>query len=166
MFEVRGIATVLRILNLTSNFKLHTSQLKTKALMKTKNLFIGIFFIFSLNLFAGNVTLQQAKKVAMNFYFEKYNQFEGQVLYDQLSIRSIHVESDGIQNFYYVFQVNKAGFIIVSADDCLSPVLGYSFKNNFVAENQPPNVKYWFQQYEEQVRFVREKQLEPEKRII
>jgi len=134
--------------------------------MKTKNLFTGICFIFSISLFAGNVTLQQAKKVALNFYYEKYNRFEGQVVYDQLSIRSIHVESDGIQNFYYVLQVNNAGFIIVPADDCLAPVLGYSFKNNFVAEKQPPNVRWWFQQYEEQVRYAREKQMSPEKRII
>jgi len=134
--------------------------------MKTKILFYIISAIFSINLFAGNVTLQQAKKVALNFYFEKYMQFEGQILYDQLSIRSIHVESDGTQNFYYVFQVNKAGFIIVSADDCLTPVLGYSFKNEFVSENRPPNVRWWFKQFEEQVRNVRDKQMEPELRII
>ncbi|MBU2650042.1 MAG: C10 family peptidase [Bacteroidetes bacterium] len=134
--------------------------------MKTKNLFTGICFIFSISLFAGNVTLQQAKKVALNFYYEKYNRFEGVVVYDQLSIRPIHVQSDGIQNFYYVLQVNNAGFIIVPADDCLAPVLGYSFKHNFVAENQPPNVRWWFQQYEEQVRYAREKQMSPEKRII
>ena len=89
--------------------------------MKTKNLLICIFIIFSLNLFAGNVTLQQAKKVALNFYFEKYNQFEGQLLYDELSIRSIHIESDGVQNFYYVFQVNKVGFIIIPVVLCYMP---------------------------------------------
>ena len=133
--------------------------------MKTKISLFVISIIFSFNLFAGNGTLQQAKKVALNFYFEKYNQFEGQVLYDQLSIRSIHVESDGILNFYYVFQVNNIGFIIVSADDCLAPVLGYSFKHNFVSDNQPANVRWWFQQYEEQIKYVREKQHEPEKRI-
>lgn len=105
--------------------------------MKTKILLFVIVFIFSSNIFAGNVTLQQAKKVALNFYFEKYNQFEGQVLYDQLAILSTHVESDGVQDYYYVFHVNKGGFIIVPANDCLTPVLGYSFKHNFVSEKQP-----------------------------
>ncbi|NQU88719.1 MAG: C10 family peptidase, partial [Mariniphaga sp.] len=111
---------------------------------------------------AGNVTIQQAKKVALNFYFEKYMQFEGQIMYDQLTIQSVHTKTDGIQNFYYVFHVNKGGFVIVPADDCLSPVLGYSFKHNFVADNQPPNVKWWFGQFEEQVRYVRQKKLTPE----
>jgi hypothetical protein len=133
--------------------------------MKTKISLFVISIIFSFNLFAGNVTLQQAKKVALNFYFEKYNQFEGQVLYDQLDIRSTYVESDGIQNYYYVFHINMGGFVMVSAEDRLTPVLGYSFKHNFVSDNQPPNVRWWFQQYEEQVRYAREKQLEPEKRI-
>ncbi|MBL7103074.1 MAG: C10 family peptidase [Bacteroidales bacterium] len=130
--------------------------------MKSKIFLFVISIVFSFNLFAENVTIQQAKKVALNFYFEKYNLFEGPVLYDQLAIHSTHVESDGIQNFYYVFHVNKGGFVIVPADDCLSPVLGYSFKHNFVADNQPPNVKWWFGQFEEQVRYVRQKKLTPE----
>ncbi len=133
--------------------------------MKTKILLFVISLVFSFNLFAGNVTIQQAKKVALNFYFEKYNLFEGQVVYDQLSILSTHVESDGIHNFYYVFQVNKGGFIIVPTDNYLTPVLGYSFKQDFVTENQPLNVQWWLQQYEDQIRYAREKQFEPEKSI-
>jgi len=133
--------------------------------MKTKILLFVISFVFSFNLFAGNVTLQQAKKVALNFYFEKYNLFEGQVLYDQLAIQSVHIETDGIQNFYYIFHVNKGGFVIVSAEDCLSPVLGYSFNHEFVSENQPPNVQWWIQQYEGQVGYARKNKINPEKDI-
>jgi len=133
--------------------------------MKKLTLLVAILMLVHLYPLAEEISFLQAKKVALNFYFERYNQFEGQVLYDQLSIRSIHVESNGIQNFYYVFQVNNIGFIIVSAEDRLSPVMGYSFKQAFVGENQPPNVQYWFRQYVEQVNYVREIQLKPEKRI-
>jgi hypothetical protein len=133
--------------------------------MKIKLFLFVVSTVFCFHLFAGNVSLQQAQKVALNFYYEKYNQFEGQVSYDKISIHWLHSETDGIQYLYYVFQVNLGGFVIVSADDRLNPVLGYSFKNKFVIENQPPNVRWWLWQYADQVKYAWEKQLEQEKDI-
>ena len=133
--------------------------------MKTKLLLFVISIFFGFNLFAENVSIQQAEKVALNFYFEKHNLFEGQISYNQLNIRSVYTETDGVHDFFYVFQINGKGFVIVPADDCLAPVLGYSFEHEYVSENQPPNVQYWFGQYKEQVIFARENQIEPEKNI-
>jgi len=126
--------------------------------MKTKLLLFAVSAVFSFSLLAGNVTPEQAQKVALNFYFEKFNRFEGQVALDQLRILTAYTETDGIENFYYVFRISQGGFVVVSADDRLNPVLGYSFKNDFGFENQPPNVQWWFQQYADQVKYVREKQ--------
>ena len=134
--------------------------------MKSKLLLFVISLVFSLNIFAENLTVQQAQKVALNCYFEKYNQFEGQVDFDQIRILSTYTETYETQNFYYVFHINKGGFVIVSADDRLNPVLGYSFRHPFVIENQPPNVKWWLRQYADQVKYAREKQLEPEITIV
>ena len=76
-----------------------------------KKLTLITAIIFSIHLFAGNVTLQQAKKVALNFYFEKYNQYEGPLLYDQLAIQTAYTKTDGRQNFYYVFQINRVDLL-------------------------------------------------------
>jgi len=121
--------------------------------------------VFSLALLAGNISQQQAKKVALNFYFEKYNQFEGQIAFKQLTIQLIYKSSDGHQDFYYVFQVNGKGFVIIPADHRLNPVLAYSFKNEFCFENQPSNLKWWLQQIEDQIKFAQEKQLTPDENI-
>ena len=121
---------------------------------------------FGLKMMAGNVSMKQAEKVAMNFYFERYNMFQGEITMDQINIQSVHTEKDAQQTYYYVFHLKPAGFVIVPADDCLVPVLGYSFEHNYVAENQPPNVQWWFQQYKDQVRFVRENALQPELHIL
>ena len=130
--------------------------------MKTKNLLFIMTLLFSFTLFAENVPIEKAKKVALNFYFEKYNQYEGQVKSDQLSIRTVYTETDGVQNFYYVFQINNKGFVIVPADDCLPPVLGYSFEHEYVRENQPPNVQYWLGQYKDQVVYAKAYKLKAE----
>lgn len=125
---------------------------------------IAIFILLAicLKMMAGNVSMKQAEKVAMNFYFERHNMFQGEILRDMISIQSVHTEKDAQQTYYYVFHLNPAGFVIVPAEDCLVPVLGYSFEHNYVAENQPPNVQWWFQQYAGQAKFARENVLQPE----
>jgi hypothetical protein len=46
------------------------------------------------------------------------------------------------QALFYIFNLNeKKGFIIISADDCTYPVIGYSFTGTFTGENLPPAVQ-------------------------
>lgn len=115
---------------------------------------------------ANDVSVHQAQRVALNFYFEKYNQYEGQVDLKKLKIQSTYTETDGEKNLYYVFQINKGGFVLVAADNRLKPVLGYSFENDFVTENPPPNVQYWLRQYKDQVIYARKNKIEPDKNIL
>jgi hypothetical protein len=130
--------------------------------MKTRTLLIIAIIALCIPVYAGFVTCQTAKKVALNFYYEKYNQYEGVIEYQSLQIESTYTSKQSNENFYYVFHFKNGGFVIVPSDDCLSPVMGYSFQNNFVADNQPSHVKWWFGQIEEQVRYVRQNKLLPE----
>lgn len=134
--------------------------------MKTKLFFFVFLFFAGFNLSAGVISLEQAQKVARNFYYEKYMQYEGTILYDQITIRSVQTEKEGSYELYYIFHMNPEGFVIVSAEDRLNPVIGYSFLHPFVTENQPPNIKWWMMQYAEQVKYVREKKVEPDKKKI
>jgi hypothetical protein len=119
--------------------------------MNSRNLLLLVAVLFSTTLFADFVPLKTAKKVALNFYYEKYNHYEGELTLNNLRIVATHTEFEDETPCYYVFHLNAGGFIIVSADNCLAPVLGYSFDQNFVFDNQPPNVQYWFGQYKDQV---------------
>ena len=54
---------------------------------------------------------------------------------------------------FYIFAGRDGkGFVIVSADDCVLPILGYSTTNAFVTENMPTNVKGWLDDYERQIK--------------
>ena len=44
----------------------------------------------------------------------------------------------------YVFHLEPAGFIAISADTDITPVIGYSFRNNFVAEDTQQNIGYQY----------------------
>jgi len=112
-----------------------------------------------MNLFAGNISQKQAKKVAVNFYFEKYNQHQDQLAYKSVDINSTFIDKDEAQIYYYVFHFNTGGFVMISAEDCLKPVLGYSFDSEYKTEDQPLNIKFWMGQYRDQISYARQNNL-------
>ena len=57
----------------------------------------------------------------------------------------------------YVFDnASGPGFVIVSGDDAVRPILGYSFENEFVADNMPVNVRGWLYSMEDEILAARE----------
>ena len=56
---------------------------------------------------------------------------------------------------YYMFNGNEGGFVIVSGDDALIPVLGYSMTGRIDAGNIPCNMQAWLEEVSEAVRTVR-----------
>ena len=53
---------------------------------------------------------------------------------------------------FYIFAGSEGrGFVIVSADDCVPPILGYSTTTPFVTENMPDHIKGWLNGYERQI---------------
>lgn len=50
---------------------------------------------------------------------------------------------------YYIFSRGEdKGYVIVSGDDCLPTILGYTEEGNFDEDNLPPNLKSWLAHYE------------------
>ena len=47
----------------------------------------------------------------------------------------------------YVFTAADGGFVLVSADDCARPILGYSLTGKFSVEGMPANVRKWLEDY-------------------
>lgn len=51
----------------------------------------------------------------------------------------------------YVFNAAGGGFVLVAADDCVRPVLGYSPTGVFRAEAMPANVRAWLEGYDGEI---------------
>lgn len=62
------------------------------------------------------------------------------------STKSLETES------FYVFSVGGSGFVIVSGDDQMKPVLAYSDTGNFILEGLPTNIRSWLQFYDNEFR--------------
>lgn len=109
-----------------------------------------------LTLLGNPVDENTAKQLAQNFW--KENNIMGvkgnKVFKKRMDdARFVNVATRcGYSEFYIFNNKDDKGFVIIAADDCVTPVLGYSYDNNFAAESLPPNLKGWLDGYAEQIR--------------
>jgi len=135
--------------------------------MKIKNLLLSILlFCFVSVSFAGEVDLNKAKTLAKNFYFEKTNQYNLKIDFNDLSIETELTKKSENLAVYYIFSFNKPGFVIVSADDVLPAVLGYSFNSDFSDEEAPDAYRNFMQSYADAVHYVKENKIQQTDEIL
>ena len=119
--------------------------------MKSNNLFILCFIstLFCFNtLYAKKVEISVAKQVAANFYLEKN---PTNISAKSISVSNSFTVSENSTPLYYVFNFNNNGFVIVSADDAVIPILGYSTEGLYSDQNQSPEFAYWMDSYKKQI---------------
>lgn len=106
--------------------------------MKKSFLLFTLFALLSTGLYAKTRSLQEAQQIANSFVGNTGNLKKGTRVASQLA----YTREGSSQPLYYVF--NKGtGFVIVSADDRATEILGYSDAGSFDANNLPDNFRYW-----------------------
>ncbi len=109
--------------------------------------------LFLMNVQAKRVEPQTAQTVGISYYCEHVNQFIP-TDFKGIEITGTYTETFGDLPLYYVFNINKNGFVIVSGDDNMTPVIGYSYESNFDASNIPENLQYWLSEVKRNIEFV------------
>lgn len=105
-------------------------------------------------LFAKPVDIEKAQQVATNFWADNVEVSP--------SFQVTNSTPEGFFEHIYLFTADdQDGFILVSADDRALPILGYSFDNNFRYMEIASNVNAWLQDYENQIKFLIENNIEP-----
>ncbi len=132
-----------------------------------KHLVLFPLFIFAITFsaFAKKVEVKNAQLVAKNFCYERINQ-KHVTPYQSIAVTNQYTEKSNNEPVYYVFTINDNGFVIVAADDAVTPIIGYSFPGSFTAENQPENFIGWMEHYKNEINYVREQNLQPDNDII
>ena len=93
---------------------------------------LALLLMVAMPMMAERVSPETARKVATTFL--NNNGAKSAQLTD-LS------KEAGFTNLY-IFNAEQ-GFVVMAADDCVKPILGYSLTGRFVAENMPTNVSGW-----------------------
>ncbi len=128
-----------------------------------KILFILLSFFFLTSSFAKEVSLKRAEKIAKLSYFYRLNNYYTPVSMEQLKISNQFTVKDKGENAFYVFNFENFGFIIISAEDAMLPVLGYTFDNPYLGDAMNPNFKAWVGTYKDNINYIREHNITADK---
>ena len=111
--------------------------------MKRFTMILALLVTMAMPIRAERVSPETARKVATTFL--KNNGAKSIQLTD-LS------KTAGFPNLY-IFKA-KPGFVVMSADDRVKPILGYSFTGTFIAEDMPENLRDWLQGYSDDIQYA------------
>lgn len=119
--------------------------------MRNISLFLAAFFACQVS-FGKSVDEQSAKIIGYNFLNNQG------VHTDRSAISLTYTATSTINGAsvtdFYVFSTGAIGFVIVSGDDNVIPVLGYSTESVFRTENMPASVNSWFETYKNEINYV------------
>ena len=117
-------------------------------------LFLFLIVIISLsNLYAQSVALDKAKIIGE--FFVKNSTSLGDEK-DNISSKHAYTltSTDGIPSIY-VFNIDGGGFVVVSAEERVKPILAYSTKGSFDASNIASGFNYTIGSYNDEIDYVR-----------
>ncbi len=115
--------------------------------MRRKYLLL-VFLLFPGILFSKPVPVEDAEQIAYMFY--KHQSINGA----ECVIQDIVCEKAGTTITYYAFNFVSGGFVIVAADNAVSPILGYSADGTYNQENIPENAKWLYDEYKSYIKAV------------
>jgi len=107
-------------------------------------------------LLAENRTLDEARKIAENFFQRKLSRGNASALRMVYDGETSSSRSLGTAPALYVFDyTGQPGFVVVSGDDAAWPVLGYSYNSDFPEGPLPANIESWLQGMKGQINEMR-----------
>jgi len=129
-------------------------------------------WVICCSIFAENVDLQKAEIVAQRFVESKQEvrtSADVRLKSTATGRREHHgrihratPQDEQEMIYYYVFDINEnagGGFVIVSGDDVVRPVLGYSTGGNYDENNLPPNFAYWMNYIQQEIAYSQSQDL-------
>lgn len=116
--------------------------------MKTQKIILFIALLTaSVNMVGGTVGMQRAKALGLRFVEANFTQPV------QLEWVYTAVTESG-QSAFYAFNGTPDGFVLVSASDLTSPILGYSETGAFREEDLPDGLSYFLEGYRQSVDYA------------
>ncbi|MDL2262239.1 C10 family peptidase [Bacteroidales bacterium OttesenSCG-928-I21] len=113
---------------------------------------IFLILTISFNLFAERVSLKDAEKAAKSHYFQSVNSFQKSnvetIQWENINLIPQIAPSKNSVYQFYVFNVNDDdGFVVVSSESTVTPILAYSFEGSYNADNMSPGQKMFLDYY-------------------
>jgi Spi protease inhibitor/Peptidase C10 family len=105
------------------------------------------------------VELSAINEIASGIHFpiEGSSSLKSTVQHTTKSISGIaEIKNSNGKTSFYIINYDEGGFVLLSADKRIPPILGFSFNNNFEVEENtyPPGLKFWMDDAKEQIKAI------------
>ena len=130
-----------------------------------------LFSLFGLTPFlcyADQVPVGEAERVAQQFFGQHPVTVKGQhtgnetlKLVWQGRAKQSRSTAQGMPTYYVFNRGDNKGFVVISGEDAVRPVLAYAYEGSFGTENIPENLKQWMNHVDKEIADVRAQQMEP-----
>lgn len=111
---------------------------------------VGVIVLLGLlqNVFGAPIDVRRAQEIAVDQLQAPLSPLRGNSSDLRLVYTSAGIPTRGsvVQQDYYVFAHDEAGYVVVAGDDNVPEVLGYSYESPFVTEDMPVQVRTWLNQ--------------------
>ncbi len=126
--------------------------------MKIKHVLLtASLLLATTSLTAKNVDVLTAEKVAKNFYYQQNNLYEEPIKFDAITIVNRYTESRGDNDLLYIFEFSDGKFVVVSAEDTMSPVVAFIEQNDgWNLEEANPGLQFMMRKYSNMIEELRE----------
>ena len=118
--------------------------------MKRILLVLAIMMATVYNLDASPVSAAQARQVAGSFFSAREHRFTAPAA--QSALRLAYTAEQG--RFYVFDRSSRGGFVVVSGDDRLPQVIGYSDHATFSSGNIPPGMQDWMAEMNREIAYL------------
>jgi hypothetical protein len=105
-----------------------------------KRFFFLISFLSAFLTNAQTVSFREAQQVATHFFGAS-----------KMELSSFHIQTEGKDTLAYFFNSAK-GFVLISGDRNIVPILAYSLESRYEAQQIVPAAEMWFNHYYSQIR--------------
>jgi hypothetical protein len=132
-----------------------------------KRMIVFIFVFTNITLFAKQIDVNRAKNVGENFLTHKTDlRIKKSMMNLQLVYRcTSEQKSIEDETYYYVFNVDEKGFVIVAGTDGVLPILAYSTESAFDPNHIPPNMAEVLNRYKREIRYVIDNNITPADKV-
>ncbi|NVN95742.1 MAG: C10 family peptidase [Bacteroidetes bacterium] len=125
-----------------------------------KKIIFFLFFVSFINMqYAAIVPIETAKKLALNFYAQKFKEANSQIITKDIFISESYTISDNNIAVFYIFNIADYGYILISGENNTTPILAYSFESTYHPNNVIPAFKMWMDAYKKSILYARKNNL-------
>ena len=124
---------------------------------KNRLLFLGAFLLSTLGVSANPVSIVQAKQIAAKFCAAAVSSNKMRKAQAGAQLKLVYKSPGKKMGTHLVYAFDRgasSGYIIVAGDDRAPLVLGYADSGSFDMTRMPDNMRWWLQQYEQQMQYV------------